>query len=54
MITYNYEIFRKLMFVFAKLNIDNKIVHHIDSDIGPLFALTIAENYVLKFKKGIY
>ena len=54
MIAYDYEIFGNLMFVFAKLSIDNKIVDHIYDEDGPFFALTKAENYVLKFKKGIY
>jgi hypothetical protein len=50
----DYEIFGGLMFMFAKLNIENKIVDHIHDEDGPYFALTKAENYVLKFKKGIY
>jgi hypothetical protein len=54
MITHDYEIFGNLMFVFAKLSIGNQIVDHIYDEDGPFFALTRAENYVLKFKKGIY
>lgn len=42
------------MFTFAKLNIENNIVNHIYDDDGPYFALTKAEKYVLKFKRGIY
>jgi hypothetical protein len=42
------------MFTIAKLDIDNHIVNHIHDDDGPYFALTKAENYVLKFKRGIY
>lgn len=43
-----------LMFTFAKLGIENKIMHSIYNDDGPYFALTKAEKYVLKFKQGIY
>lgn len=54
MIIRDYEIFGHLMFVLAKLNIENNIVNHIHDEDGPYFALTKAEKYVLKFKKGIY
>ena len=37
-----------------KGNYGNKIVDHIYDEDGPFFALTRAENYVSKFKKGIY
>ena len=42
------------MFAFAKLSIQNNVVNHIYDEDGPFFALTTAENYVLKFKRGIY
>jgi hypothetical protein len=42
------------MFVISKLEIPNNIVSHVEEDDGPYFALTKAERYVNKFKKGIY
>lgn len=54
MIVQDYQILYRLMFVFSKLGISNNIVSHIEEDDGPYFALTKAERYVSKFKKGIY
>jgi hypothetical protein len=53
-IVQDYEILYRLMFVISKLEIPNNIVSHVEEDDGPYFALTKAERYVNKFKKGIY
>ncbi len=48
----DFEIFGMFMLTLAKLNINNDIMHHIYDEDGPYFALTKAERYVNKFKKG--
>ena len=54
MINEEYEIFGFLMLALARMGIHNSIINHIYDEDGPYFALTKAENYVSKFKKGIY
>jgi hypothetical protein len=48
------EIFANFMFFLAKIDLDNNIVNHIHDEDGPYFALTKAETYIVKFKRGLY
>jgi hypothetical protein len=50
----DYKIFGDLLLVLTKLGIESNILYNVYDEDGPYFALTKAENYVLKFKKGIY
>lgn len=47
-------IFANLMFFLAKIDIENNVINDIHAEDGPYFALTKAERYIVKFKRGLY